>query len=83
MTKTQKLFAAYCSLVLATLACIRTGLPTKAPGLSAGESTRTLTHDGLERSYILHVPVSVDWNRPVPLVFAFHGGTGNAESASA
>ena len=81
MTKTQKLFAAYCSLVLATLACIRTGLPTEVPGLSTGESTRTLTYDGLERSYILYVPGSVNWSQSVPLVFVFHGGTGNAESA--
>ncbi len=49
--------------------------------LSEGESRHPLTHDGLDRSYILLVPASVDWSRPVPLVFVFHGGTGNAESA--
>jgi len=55
-------------------------LPTP-PSMPAGESTQTLLHAGRERSYILHVPASINWNQPVPLVFVFHGGTGNAESA--
>ncbi len=33
---------------------------------------------GLPRSYILHVPSGYDGHRPVPLVFDFHGGLGNA-----
>jgi polyhydroxybutyrate depolymerase len=49
--------------------------------LPAGKTTRTLTHDGLERSYILYVPTSINWDEPAPLVFVFHGGTGNAQSA--
>ena len=57
-----------------------------APGaasasLRMGQSARTLTHDGRDRSYVLYLPASVDATRPVPLVFVFHGGTGNAESA--
>jgi polyhydroxybutyrate depolymerase len=70
-------------LVLTVLACARgastiTRNPTDPP---TGENTRTLTHGGRKRSYILYVPESVDWERSVPLVFVFHGGTGNAESA--
>lgn len=53
-----------------------------APGLPAGETRRTLSHGGRERSYLLYVPASVDWSRPVALVFVFHGGTGNARSAA-
>lgn len=73
-------------LLLTALACARTkNIPapvSSAPAtLPAGEVTHTLTHDDLERSYILYVPASVDWTRPVPLVFVFHGGTGNAENA--
>jgi polyhydroxybutyrate depolymerase len=49
--------------------------------LPAGQSTRTLTHDGRDRSYVVYVPASVDASKPVPLVFVFHGGTGNAQSA--
>ncbi len=52
-----------------------------ASSLPAGQVTRTLMHGGRERSYILYTPASVDWSRPVPLVFVLHGGTGNAESA--
>jgi polyhydroxybutyrate depolymerase len=86
MTKTHKLLAAMVVLLLAVLACTRTkNLPASSAStprsLSAGASTHKLTHDGLERSYILYVPASVNWDQPVPLVFVFHGGTGNAESA--
>jgi polyhydroxybutyrate depolymerase len=54
---------------------------TTSPSLPAGEITRTLTYAERERSYILYVPASINWSQPVPLVFVFHGGTGNAESA--
>ena len=53
----------------------------RAPGLPAGDITRTLTHAGRERRYILHVPESLDRRQPAALVFVFHGGSGNAESA--
>jgi polyhydroxybutyrate depolymerase len=51
------------------------------PGLPIGESLRNLAWAGRERSYILYVPASVNWNQPVPVVFVFHGGTGNAGNA--
>ncbi len=53
------------------LACARSLPPVTDP-------TRTLTVDGLERTYILHVPPSYDGSQPVPLVMAFHGGGGDA-----
>lgn len=84
MATKHKLLAVLSALFLTALACARTNSPasTLAPSsLPPGESTRTLTHDGLERSYILYAPTSVNWNQPVPLVLVFHGGTGNAESA--
>jgi polyhydroxybutyrate depolymerase len=37
--------------------------------------------DGMERSYLLYIPASADFSRPVALVVVFHGGTGNANSA--
>ena len=83
ITKIHKLLAALSILLLAVLACARTKatpIPSAPANLPAGD-TRKLTHDGLERSYILYVPSSINWSQPVPLVFVFHGGTGNAESA--
>lgn len=75
-----------CMLFLVGLACARTrNLPsptlTAQTNLPVGESTHTLTHYGIERNYTLYVPSSVNWTQPVSLVFVFHGGTGNAESA--
>lgn len=83
-------------LLLSTVGCTRRNAPTEnapvpatsttAPmetlsSLPAGETEHTLIHDGRERSYLLYVPASVNWSQPVPLVFVFHGGTGNGKNA--
>ncbi|MFK5920560.1 MAG: PHB depolymerase family esterase [Verrucomicrobiota bacterium] len=39
-------------------------------------------HDGIQRAYRIHLPSSYDGNKPLPLLFCFHGGGGNAEVAS-
>lgn len=84
-SKQSKPLAGFVLLFLIILACARTGRSGATPTTSAivptGESTHILSHDGRDRSYILYVPTSVDGNQPVPLVFVFHGGTGNAQSA--
>ncbi|MBN2181020.1 MAG: prolyl oligopeptidase family serine peptidase [Sedimentisphaerales bacterium] len=39
-----------------------------------------LNHDGLERSYVIHVPNVMDPNVPMPLLIALHGaGSGGAD----
>ena len=83
MLKTPKQLIILSILLVMTLACARTGnsTPNDSPDVPIGETTRVLTHDGLERSYILYVPASMNKNEPVPVVFVFHGGTGNARSA--
>lgn len=43
--------------------------------LPPGDHEIGLVHDGLERSYLVHVP---DAAGPLPVVLAFHGGGGNA-----
>jgi polyhydroxybutyrate depolymerase len=48
--------------------------------LAPGDHDRTLEVAGSERSYILHVPPHVRDRKPLPLVIAFHGGGGHAES---
>lgn len=47
--------------------------------LAAGTHTRYLSHGGLKRKYLVHVPPGYDAARPTPLVLAFHGGGGHAE----
>ncbi len=41
--------------------------------------TDSLLVDGLERTYLTHVPSSYDGVTPVPLVIALHGGGGSAQ----
>lgn len=50
-------------------------------GLSAGESTRWVRHEGRERSYLLYAPTNYDPGQAWPVVLVFHGGGGNAENA--
>ena len=40
--------------------------------------TATISHDALQREYILYVPASYTGSSAVPLVFNFHGYTSNA-----
>jgi len=42
-------------------------------GVSPGDSTHALTHDGLERTYLMHVPPGYDATRPTAVVLAYHG----------
>ncbi len=42
---------------------------------------RTLIHDGIERTYIVHTP-STAGGTPHPIVLVLHGGGGNGESAA-
>ena len=51
--------------------------------LGAGDHDRSLTVDGLTRTYIAHVPPRVSEGRPLPLVLAFHGGGGNGSGFKA
>ena len=83
MIKKYRLFTVFSLLCLSALACARTiaPAPTEPGGLPADETTHGMTRGGLERSYILYVPASITRSRPAALVFVFHGGAGNAESA--
>jgi len=39
----------------------------------------SLQHDGLRRTYLVHVPRSYNKSTPAPLILAFHGGMGYKE----
>lgn len=43
-----------------------------------GDHRRTITLDGRERSYLLHVPPDYDGTQRLPMVLAFHGGATDA-----
>ncbi len=53
------------------------GAPVDCPSgaLSPGDARASLEHDGMQRSFIAHVPAKYDNTRPVPLVLNFHGAT--------
>jgi polyhydroxybutyrate depolymerase len=40
----------------------------------------TLTHDGIDRTYLLHVPPGYSSTRPVPLVIGLHGYTASSSA---
>jgi polyhydroxybutyrate depolymerase len=78
----KRYLLAVIAILLSVLACARNVPSATAPSTSpADEITRPLSHGGIERSYILYMPASVNQSQPVPLVFVLHGGTGNAETA--
>ena len=47
--------------------------------LEPGDTTHSIVYAGLERTYLLHIPASLDAVRATPLVLAFHGIGLNAE----
>jgi polyhydroxybutyrate depolymerase len=52
-----------------------TPTPTPAPTIQPDASERTVMVNDLERSYLLHIPLDLNNQQAVPLVFAFHGYT--------
>jgi polyhydroxybutyrate depolymerase len=46
--------------------------------LQAGDTTRTIMMDGVQRSFLVHAPPSYDGTTPVPVVLDFHGLGGNS-----
>ena len=53
-------------------------MPLDAPD-TTGQFTRTLSHNGVTRQYILYVPDSHDGTSSVPLMLNFHGFGGTAD----
>jgi len=50
---------------------------------AAAGQRQTLVHDGIERSYVIHIPRDLaKHTRLVPLVLVLHGGGGNADNAA-
>ena len=51
-----------------------------AASLAPGDHEFQLTHGGLQRSYIVHVPPQAAAGKPLPVVLNFHGGGGHAKN---
>ena len=54
------------------------GLISVTTIISQQQINRTLTHDGLNRDYILYIPAVYDGTTPFPVMFSFHGGGGTS-----
>jgi polyhydroxybutyrate depolymerase len=68
----QGLYAMKLSM-LAGVACVL------SMAAHAADTTATLQHGGLQRSYRVHVPASYSRARPAPLLVALHGGGGDMD----
>lgn len=55
-----------------------TSEPCPSAVLPPGDHTLTLTHDGIDYDYIVHVPKDLDPTVPAPLVLNWHGLSSNA-----
>lgn len=85
---THVLFIAFCALVQAPEALgappdskhpshIRAPLETPLDG--PGDYRRRVEFGGVDRSLILHIPPQYDGTTHLPVVFVFHGGTGDSD----
>ena len=57
------------------------GGPTAAARLTPGDHEQTVTVDGRQRSFVVHVPAGLQAGRPTPVVIVLHGGGGDARNA--
>ncbi len=50
-----------------------------SPTAATGTREHTIVHDGLERTFLVHVPATLDPAAPAPVVFVHHGFTMSGE----
>jgi polyhydroxybutyrate depolymerase len=62
---------------------MRIGIFLLALFLSTNLLSLTFEHNGLKRTYLVHVPKCYNKNIPTPLVIALHGGGGSAKKMKA
>jgi len=53
--------------------CANAQRETSLPTLLPGDTERSVMVNGLERSYLLHIPPGINSQQSVPIAFAFHG----------
>lgn len=80
------IFISVLLIVLTMSACGRQPVSPSQPTIDAqvsihpGDYNGSLSVDGRQRSYILHLPPSYNNKTKMPLVIVLHGGGGNAEN---
>ena len=62
----------------AALFTIALFLPAQTESLKTGDHRRSLTWEGVERTYQIHIPPGYDPAKPTPLVLALHGASMDA-----
>lgn len=73
-----------CSIVVFAFALLAAAESrAQSQPLAPGNHTLTISHGGRSRSYIVHVPKAATQQKPLPLLFAFHGGGGEARTYQA
>ena len=84
--KSYTLLFCTCLVPLVMLACGQTAPSLTLPPaiqtsetLAPGDTTRSLSYGGEERTYVLHIPSVHDPSRAAPVVLIFHGFGLNAE----
>ncbi len=77
MIKTKWLTLAFVSVILIIHAASVSCTNSRVKESSKGNFTKSLTQNGLKRTYHLHVPSSYRASIAAPLVIALHGGGGN------
>jgi polyhydroxybutyrate depolymerase len=66
-------------ICIALAACARAPRAQQNGQLGSGQHELSLRHGGRTRLAIVHVPPAARTGAPLPLVFAFHGGGGEAD----
>ncbi|MGB2962486.1 MAG: hypothetical protein WBB69_00685 [Anaerolineales bacterium] len=73
-------------ILIAVNGCAVTGQPLKFLDSSdtnlPGTYQKTISWNGLDRTYLVHIPECIQDNRPLPVVLMFHGGGGTAKGVS-
>ena len=56
--------------------CAKVEEPDPVPIIRGELTERTIEHEGVERSYLVYLPMSFEIDKEMPMVLAFHGGGG-------
>jgi polyhydroxybutyrate depolymerase len=82
MKKLLFFFIFLCPILYLLIACTKeqaNDTTPKTPDFKLGKNRFTLTIDGDEREYFVHVPANYTGKTAVPIVFMLHGTSGNGE----